>query len=205
MNNKGAECGVRSAEFSDSTLRTLHSALELAQPLREVHLAGAAERGVASVPIPNSALRTPHSQMVEQSLREQRELVQCQKALLESLQNAMPEVVRDCEQALTSLCLEVAQKLVAGLPISAQMVEAVLQEALTQVEGTSHIYLNPADLQLLEEAKPALLSQDSNSRSLHFHAAPEMTRGGCLVKTQFGVIDAQRETKIELLKKSLLP
>jgi flagellar assembly protein FliH len=142
----------------------------------------------------------------ERLLRQRNELLELQQGVLKSLQQAMPQVVRDCEQALTALALEVAQKLVSGLPISAQMVEAAVQEALGEVEEATdyHIYLHPEDLELLQQVNSNLLASQVNNARMHFHRAPEVTRGGCLVKTRFGVIDARRETKLDLLEKSLL-
>ena len=133
-------------------------------------------------------------------------MFQLQQGVLKSLQEAVPEVVRQCEGALTALTLELAQKLVAGLPISAERVEAAIREALRDVEETTdyHLYLNPEDHDLLQQANSSLLSSNGSSRQFHFHRSPEITRGGCLVKTRFGVVDAQCETKIELLKKSLI-
>jgi flagellar biosynthesis/type III secretory pathway protein FliH len=38
---------------------------------------------------------------------------------------------------------------------------------------------------------------------LKFSSSPEVTRGGCIVQTRFGLVDARRETKIEQVKQSL--
>ena len=142
----------------------------------------------------------------EQLVRQRTELQGLQQGVLESLRQALPKVVQDCEQALTALALEVARKLVAGLPISAEMVEAAVREALAQVEESAdfHIYVQPDDFDLLQQTNSSLLNANSGSPRLHFHRAPEVSRGGCLVKTRFGVIDAQRETKLVLLQKTLL-
>ena len=133
-------------------------------------------------------------------------MLELQQGVLKSLQQAVPQVVRDCEQALTALALAVAQKLVSGLPVSVEMVEAAVQEALGEVEETTdyHIYLHPEDLELLQQANSNLLASNGSNGRMHFHRAPEVTRGGCLVKTRFGVIDGRREPKLELLQKSLL-
>lgn len=142
----------------------------------------------------------------ERLVGQRNELLELQQGVLKSLQQAVPQVMRDCEQALTALALEVAQKLVSGLPISAEMVEATVQEALGEVEETTdyHIHLHPQDLELLQQVNSNLLASHVSNARMHFHRAPEVTRGGCLVKTRFGVIDARRETKLELLQKSLL-
>jgi len=56
----------------------------------------------------------------EQLLRQRQEMRELQEGVLKSFREAVPQVVRDCEQALTALTLEIARKLVAGLPLSVE-------------------------------------------------------------------------------------
>ncbi len=146
-------------------------------------------------------------ELSEQLVQQRRELVELQDGVLAALRQTVPQIIRDTENAVTALALEVAQKLVAGLPISAEMVQASVREALAQVEESAeyHIYIHPADLELLERVNSNLLASQTAAKRMHFHRATEVSRGGCLVKTHFGIIDGQRETKLELLKQSLLP
>src|SRR5258708_30813346 len=72
----------------------------------------------------------------EQLLQQRGDLLALQQGVLKSLQEAVPQVVRDCEQALTCLTVEIAQKLVANIPISAEMVEANHREQLHPAEET---------------------------------------------------------------------
>ena len=106
-----------------------------------------------------------------------------------------------------AVALEVAQKLVAEMPISAEMVEAAIQDALGQVEGTAQVTvrLHPADLEILQNSNSLLLENMQGATEFRFLGSPEVTRGGCLVQTRFGVVDARRETKFDLLKQNLLP
>ncbi|MBL9128876.1 MAG: hypothetical protein JNL97_14585, partial [Verrucomicrobiales bacterium] len=126
--------------------------------------------------------------------------------VLESLKRAVPQVVRDTEQHLVALALEIAHKLVTDIPVTAEMVGAAIREALTEVEGASefHVRLHPEDLELLRRTESSLLSPTADGSQIRFHGAPEVSRGGCVVQTRFGVIDGRRETRFELLKKSLL-
>jgi len=144
--------------------------------------------------------------MAEQLRTQQAAMVQLQQGVLDSLRGAIPQVVRDSEQALVALALEVARKLVGGMPVSAEMVEAVVHEALAQVEETTdcHIHLHPDDCALLEQFNPSLTAGSSGPLRLHIHRSTDVARGGCLVKSRFGIVDAQRDTKIALLEKSLL-
>lgn len=140
----------------------------------------------------------------EQLLQQRQQLIDLQNGVLGSLQRSVGQVIKDCETTLVSLALEVAQKLVANVPISVEMVEAAVREALGHVEETTEfqIYLHPDDLKLLQQVNSSLLSPGSADR-VNFHGSTDVSRGGCLVKTPFGVVDARRETKLDVLRKSL--
>jgi flagellar assembly protein FliH len=179
-------------------------AIQLSQPLREVHcvvqgtllsaeLAGTEQRQ-------REGERAAHQQLIQQ----RDDLLELQSGVLASLHQTIPRIMRECESTLITLALEAAQKLVAGLPISAEMVEANVREALAQVAESAElkVYLHPQDLELLKRVNSTLFAGDSVER-IQFRSSPEVTRGGCLVQTGFGVIDARPETKFELLKKSL--
>lgn len=141
----------------------------------------------------------------EQLLRQRAELLELQQGVLKSLRNALPEIARECERTLVALALETAHKLVAGLPISAEMVEAAVREALARAEETSDctVLLNQEDLELLQRVNSPVLLPELGGNQLRFVAAKEVTRGGCVIQTRFGTIDAKRETKLELIKKSV--
>lgn len=141
-----------------------------------------------------------------QLVQQRADLNDLQNGVLQSLRQIVPGVRRACESGLINLACEVAQKLVAGLPVSAEMVEAAVREALAQTEETTefHVVLHPDDLALLQRLNsPLLASSEGATQQIHFQSAPEVSRGGCLVRTRFGVIDARRETKAELLKQAL--
>jgi flagellar biosynthesis/type III secretory pathway protein FliH len=40
---------------------------------------------------------------------------------------------------------------------------------------------------------------------IRFQSSSQVSRGGCIVQTHFGVLDARRETKTGMLEKTLLP
>lgn len=141
----------------------------------------------------------------EQLLRQRSELTELQHGVLTSLRQAVSQVTRDCEGALVALALELAGKLVADLPISSEMVEAAVREALAHVEqqGRLTVSLNPMDFELLQQANAPILLADVGGERLSFQTSPKVSRGGCLVQTSFGIVDARRETKFAALKESL--
>lgn len=141
----------------------------------------------------------------EQLVRQRSELLELQQGVLRSLTEAVPRLVRETEKVLVELALESAIKLVAGLPVSVEMVEAAVQEATAQVaDNTDYtVLMNADDLALLQRAGSDLLKDHGDSGHIRFSASSEVTRGGCIVLTRFGAIDSQRETKIAILREAL--
>jgi flagellar biosynthesis/type III secretory pathway protein FliH len=141
----------------------------------------------------------------EQMIQQRADLIALQNGILGALKDSVPNVVRDCETHLIELALEVARKLVDDLPITAASVEAAISAAMRQVEECSQylVYVNPADLALLEKATSSVLVVN-DGRKMTVTASAEVSRGGCIVETPFGRVDARRETKFDLLKTAML-
>ena len=140
-----------------------------------------------------------------QLLQQRSEMSELQRGVVESLRGVLPQILHEAQAALINLALESAQKLVAGLPISPELVEAVIREALQQVEQTAEItiQLHPEDLALLRKHESPILSGVPDAGPLRFITSASVTRGGCLVQTRFGLIDARRETKMDQLRQNI--
>jgi flagellar assembly protein FliH len=141
----------------------------------------------------------------EQLISQRNEMATLLNGVIESLRNTIPQLVHETESALIQLALESSQKIVAGMPVNPKMVEAVVREALQQVEDTADvtIQLHADDLALLQKHKSDVLKSAPNSKPLQIAASAEVTRGGCLVRTRFGIIDARRETKLDQLREAI--
>jgi flagellar assembly protein FliH len=139
-------------------------------------------------------------------LQQQRnEMFQMQKGIISSLEGMLPQLAQEMESALIQLALESAQKIVGGMEIDSPTVERVVREALGQVQDTAgiSIRLHPDDLALLRKHESPLLDGLPETGPLKFSASTEVSRGGCVVQTRFGLIDALRETKLEQLRKAV--
>jgi flagellar assembly protein FliH len=141
----------------------------------------------------------------QQLMQQRSELLELHRGVVESLGAVLPRLARESERALIELAIEAAQKVVAGLPIEPAMVEAVLREALGQIEDNAEItvQLHPEDLALLRKHDSPILEGVPGSGPLQFTHSSEVTRGGCILHTRFGMLDARRETKIEQLRQML--
>jgi flagellar assembly protein FliH len=140
----------------------------------------------------------------EQMAKLKTEIAGLQTGILESLSQALPKLVNDSETALIGIALEAAKRVVAEMPIDVAMVEAVIKEALRQTEDTAEILvqLHADDLTLLRENDSKILQGLLDKGPLRFIASADVSRGGCIVQTRFGIIDARREIKFEQLAQS---
>ena len=195
----------------------MNATIELPQPLRDVQLmpsmahdattAGQVQADDLEKAAYERGRLEGERAMGDQLMKQRADFRDLQNGVLQSLRQSVHQVVHDSEDALVALAIEVSRKLVAGIPISPEMVEAAVREALTQIEETSEftIHLHPQDLALLEQMNSQLLAQNAAGQRMHFHASSDVTRGGCLVRTQFGTIDGRRETKLDLIRKNIQP
>ena len=194
-------------------MQLLREQIQFPRPLRAVQLVSRENREAAGARVAVDREREAYErgrrdaeQVLQGELARQRgELQALQQGVLTSLRQAMPQVVRECEDNLIALAIEVARKLVADLPTAAEMVEASVREALAQVEDAAEmqVQLHPEDLAVLRRAGSPLLNENAGPEKISFAGSAEVSRGGCLVRTRFGVVDNRRETKLELLKQTL--
>jgi flagellar biosynthesis/type III secretory pathway protein FliH len=141
----------------------------------------------------------------EQLVRQRGELLELQNGVLSALTQAVHKTIHDAEAGLIELALETARKLVGDLPVDGEMVAAAVRAALAEAEGATKIdvHLHPEDLARLQAMNPPAVVSTGNGPQAHFHASAEVTRGGCLVYTNLGTIDARRETRLDLIRQAL--
>jgi flagellar biosynthesis/type III secretory pathway protein FliH len=187
-----------------------YKAIPFAAPLRDIRLSTISDPNVSSAQkheLEQAAYgrRDAEKALSEQLLRQRSELLELHRGVIESLRTTVPRLAKETEGALIELALEAAKKVVANAPISQQSVEAVVHEALSQLEEKAEItvQLNPDDLALLRKHNSPILEGLSDTGPMRFTSSTEVTRGGCLVHTRFGLLDARRETKLEQLRQSL--
>jgi len=149
--------------------------------------------------------RDAEQHLEEQLLQQRNEMAELQNGVVDSMREMLPKMRHEMESALIQLSLESAQKIVGGLPINAKTVEKVVREALEQVQDTAEIavQLHPDDFALLRKHKSPLLKDSPETGPIRFVTSAEVSRGGCIVQTRFGLVDALRETKLQQLRKAV--
>ena len=141
----------------------------------------------------------------EYATEQQQKLADFFKNIQDDLGGQVPRMLQSLEKHVINLAADIAMKIVAGTPVDKSMVETVVKDALAKAEKDTDVVvlLNEADLELLSEADSELLQRTHGSSEVVFKASPEVSRGGCLLETRYGTVDARIETKADVLKKAV--
>jgi len=200
--------------------------IETAEPLRDVRLAGDQLSGVGDRKnAPEELLREREeagyargreeaAEEFETRIKELRmelESARCNGVtnllanLEETVQSQLTRRLQDLEGELIEFSTEAAIRLVNSVPITTELIEAAIRDAVSNAEQNTEVavYVNPEDMKMLRTDDSGLLTQSPHERRMKFVSDPKITRGGCVVDTNCGLIDGQREKRIELLKQTV--
>ncbi|MBI4023671.1 MAG: hypothetical protein HY360_01735 [Verrucomicrobia bacterium] len=122
-----------------------------------------------------------------------------------SLSSVPREIIQRLREQLISLAFSAVRKLLLATPISREEVAAQVNEMLERVEAGSEIeiQLHPEDLALLSAEDRGALWNESLTH-LKWTANPAIPRGGAVVHSDVGWIDARRETRLAKLEQLAL-
>lgn len=115
--------------------------------------------------------------------------------------------LRDCERQLIELATSVARKIIgAELSLDPASIVAIVRQALSGVrrEKSLTIEVHPSHLEAIRAKLKALAEAIGGARDLHVAADSSVEPGGCVVQTEFGVIDARLDVQLEVLRECLL-
>jgi type III secretion protein L len=133
-------------------------------------------------------------------------LAQATEVLLRARQEAAA-LLQGSEQELVRLSLAVAEKLIGrALELDNELVLYITAQAIESVRHQRELVLrvNPADAELLRSGRKKLLDLVGRTKDLAVREDPEVERGGCIIETENGTVDAQLSTQMRMLETALL-
>lgn len=111
-----------------------------------------------------------------------------------------PEMVR--------LALAIAEKIVGSkVEEDPHLIASVLERARTHVQHARqiHIWLHPADHEVLLQFRPDLVrAGEEGQRTIAIFPTAEVSRGGCRIETELGMVDATIPVQLDEIKEQLL-
>jgi len=119
---------------------------------------------------------------------------------VQQLNEIKNEVYRHSEKEVISLAMGIAKKIVGHeVTVNKNVILNVLKQALKKTIDSDKIKIrvNPNDLQFLKTQKDQFAHLIDNMGSVSFKADETILKGGCLIETNSGDIDARIDKQIE--------
>ncbi len=118
------------------------------------------------------------------------------------------EMLLSAREDVLAFAVAMAEKIVfRTIEADDSIIEDQLAESLALLSKPSNvaIRINPQDRDLVEEVLPELLRATTDCRHATITDDPTMTRGGCIVRTIGGEVDATIETQLDRIVEAILP
>jgi len=132
-----------------------------------------------------------------------RTVVGKQQAAWKNMQQAME---RKVSRAVVGGALELATIMIGrALEADPGLVRKVVSRALEMVVAKSDIVIrsNPEDWQVVKEMVENRESEPGNHGKVRVESDSSIGRGGCIIETEFGIIDARISSQLDVIRRAL--
>ena len=145
------------------------------------------------------------------SIREQQEqelnhLLGTLATSLGELDRLRDNVLKNSTEDMLRLVLAVAEQVIhCEVQANPEVILSTLQKALQTAISSDeyHVKVHPDDLAVVMENKPLFLASVSGLKNITLEADEKVSRGGCLIESELGQVDASIEGQLEELRQQL--
>ena len=134
-------------------------------------------------------------------------LAQATEILLRAKMQA-GELLGNYEKDVIALALRIAEKIIGrSLEKDPELMVELCASAIDNLRSARAMVLrvHPKTAAVLRAKKPVLMELIGRAVDLAIKEDPEVAPVGCIVQTEFGTVDAQLPTQLEMLQNILLP
>jgi len=142
----------------------------------------------------------------EEATEELRRAIELLTQYAQILQAEKREIAAEAEKSSIDIAFSVAKKIIGEeLQTRPELVGEVVGRALRQVLDCDQIRLrvNPGDLDYLKSLQGDLQNLVSGDVRLDMRADESIEKGGCMIETERGVLDAQISSQLQTLRSAL--
>jgi flagellar assembly protein FliH len=155
----------------------------------------------------NEGFKAGYQEGHEVAVAEMRGLVGALGTIRKGLEESRSQMLRELEKEITTLALEIAEKL--ALQEITTSPEAVIKLVRKVVERSGSrkslkVRLSPDDYRCLKEAQKDLFASMADMDELDLVEDESLRAGDCVVETSAGIVDARMERRLERLKNSVM-
>ncbi len=125
-------------------------------------------------------------------------------SVIKELLHQKTEIIKQTELELVELAFKIAQKIIEiNLERDKELVLQILKKAISEVKDKSQItvYISPEDEPIILENKNKIL--ESIEGQVKFISDPNIPKGGCIIQTSSGRIDALITTQLDEIKRRI--
>lgn len=133
-------------------------------------------------------------------------LAQMTELLVRARQEAAALIERN-EEELVRLALACAERIIGrALELDANLILEIAAQAIESVRQQRELVLrvHPDDALRLRNSRKKLMDLLGRTKDIAVREDPEIERGGCIIETENGTVDAQLSTQIRMLEAALL-
>jgi flagellar assembly protein FliH len=144
------------------------------------------------------------SEGVDKGLDETREMIRSASTVLGELKARKGEILTGSLSQVVQLSLAVARKVIrCETRINPQIVVRAVREASNHINSSDNIRIlvSREDLPAAEDARNQFLDILKGSPEIGISSDSTITRGGCIIETSMGNLDAQVETSLEIIER----
>jgi flagellar assembly protein FliH len=128
-------------------------------------------------------------------------------SLVNQFSTEVEKFYNEFDVAVVKLAISIARKIVVReLEIDEGAVLARTKEAIRKVIGVEKIkiHVNPSDEEYVRKHRTELMSHADSVREIVIESDNKVERGGCIIESDLGNIDARLSTQFELIEEALL-
>lgn len=116
------------------------------------------------------------------------------------------QIFKNSQKDLLNLGFKIAEKIIGKqIELDQNVIVDIVGHALQAVRQSRQITvrLNPEDAKILKANKDILVQKLGTGRVVDFYEDKKVERGGCIIESEIGIVDAQLQKQLERLKKVL--
>ncbi|MDR2150250.1 MAG: flagellar assembly protein FliH [Spirochaetaceae bacterium] len=204
VKRKTNELQIASRQANDEAARIIEEAERKAQDLeRSAQTAFEAER--------QEAIETGFKEGRERGYNEGKaevdRLIARMQTVLERAQEKRTEILTETERQIVDLVLLITRKVVKIISESQEtVITANVVQALHKVRnrGTVSIHVNLTDLKLTTEHIKDFIASIEGIKSIQVIEDSSVDKGGCIIETDFGEVDARISSQLAELESKIL-
>ena len=110
----------------------------------------------------------------------------------------------DAEPEIVKLVLNIAEKVIGEMVLKhKEAIQSIIHQALGRSLGERIVVrLHPDDWKRIQDEEKMFKEKLDKTKHLHFKEDDTIQRGGCVIATEVGTIDAQLETQLKAIRKA---